>query len=99
MSTKESERKRAKTKGRDKILQSQLDEDEWSAEENEEDMDDIDDIDLIIREPRPVRKQRRIVADAYQEHDDDDMEDMPQDVAMKCPPPESDGGSSRDPSV
>lgn len=90
MSPKRSKRKRSKTKGKDKISQSHLDEDEWSTEESKEDTDPIP------REPRPIRKQRRTVADACQE-DDDDVEAMHQDVAMKSPPPEMDGGSSGDP--
>ncbi|KAG8218597.1 hypothetical protein J3R82DRAFT_4240 [Butyriboletus roseoflavus] len=58
----------------------------------------MDDADPIPREPRPVRKQRRIVSDVYQE-DDEDIEDLRQDVAMKSPPPEIDGGSSGDPNA
>lgn len=95
MSAEQSKRKRAKTKGKDKISQNHLDEDVWSAEESEEDMDEAD---PIPREPRPVRKQRRIVTDAYQEHEDD-VEGVHQDVAMKFSPPETDGGASGDPDV
>ncbi|KAH0839886.1 hypothetical protein J3R83DRAFT_837 [Lanmaoa asiatica] len=94
VSIKQSKRKRAKTKGKDKISQSHLDEDEWSAEDSEEDTDDAD---LIPREPRPVRKQRRIITDAYQEDKNDVAEDTCLDVTMDSPPPEMDGGSSRDP--
>ncbi|KAF8556966.1 hypothetical protein OG21DRAFT_1505809 [Imleria badia] len=83
VSAKQSKRKRTKSKGKNKISQNHIDEDEWSAEESDEDMDDAD---PIPREPRPVRKQRRIIVDAYQEDDDDD--------AMNSPPPEMDRGSS-----
>jgi len=53
----------------------------------------------ISREPRPVRKQRRIIADACQEEEDDDVEDMRRDVTMNSPPPEIDGESSENPGV
>lgn len=95
MSVKQCKRKRAKTKGKGKFSQSHLDEDEWTAEESEGDMDDAG---PISREPRPVRKQHRIITDIYQE-DDDDVEDGVQDVAMKSPPPETGGGSLGDPGV
>jgi phage repressor protein C with HTH and peptisase S24 domain len=90
VSAKQSKRKRAESKGKNKFSQSHLDEDEWSAEESEQDTDDAN---LIPREPRPVRKQRRIITNACQKDVD---EDMPQDhdVAMSSPPPEMDGGSS-----
>ena len=90
VSAKQSKRKRAESKGKNKIY---LDEDEWSTEESEEDTADAD---PIPREPRPVRKQRRIITDACQKDVDDseDVEDMPQDVAMSSPPPEMDGASS-----
>ena len=96
MSAKQSKRKRAESKGKDKFSQCHLDEDEWSAEESE---DDTDDAHPIPREPRPARKQRRITTDAWREDDDDDAEDMRQDVAMNSPPPEMDGGSSENPGM
>ncbi|KAF8138427.1 hypothetical protein EV363DRAFT_1393879 [Boletus edulis] len=93
---KQSKRKRAKSQGRDKSSQSHRDEDEWSAEESEDNMDDAG---PVPREPRPVRKQRRILADACLERDVDDAEDMYQDVTMDSPPLEMDGESIESPSV
>ncbi|KAI9574717.1 hypothetical protein HD554DRAFT_84576 [Boletus coccyginus] len=97
VSAKQSKRKRTKSKRKDKSFQSHPDEDEWSAEDSEEDMSDAD---PISRGPRPVRKQRRTIADVCQEEeeDDDNVEDIRQDdVAMGSPPPEIDGGSSQNP--
>lgn len=91
MSVQQSKRKRAKTKGKGKISQHRLEEDEWTAEESE------DDVNVNPREPRPVRKQRRVVTDLYQEDNSDDADDVFQDIAMRSPPPETGEGSSGGP--
>lgn len=60
----------------------------------------MSDADPISRGPRPVRKQRRTIADVCQEEEDDGVEDIRQDdVAMGSPPPEIDGRSSQNPGV
>lgn len=90
VSVQQSKRKRAKTKGKGKISQHRLEEDEWTAEESE------DDVNVNPREPRPVRKQRRVVTDIYQGDNFDDA-DVFQDIAMRSPPPETGEGSSGGP--
>lgn len=89
VAVKQSKRKRAESEGNDE----HLDEFEWSTEESE----DMDEADPIPREPRPVRKQRRIITATCQEDSEEDAEDIYQDVAMTSPPPEMGGGSSKNP--
>lgn len=90
LSVRQSKRKRLKSKGKKKPSQSRLDDDEWSPEESEEDMDADD---PISGEPRPIRKQRRIITDVSQEDDDDGIEDRGRGIDMDSPPPEMDEGS------
>jgi len=92
VSATESKRKRVKTNKGKNRAQSHLDEDEWSAEDSEDDMDDTD---LIPREPRPIRRRRRTIADASLEDDDDNEADMRRDITMSSPSPETDGESSQ----
>lgn len=89
-SVKQSKRKRGKTKGKGTFPPNRLDKDEWTAEIEES----MDDADPIPREPRPVRKQRRIITDVYQEGDGDDEDVVLQDVAMKSSPFVNDGDAA-----
>lgn len=83
VSVKQSKRKRAKTRGKGKGSQRHLDKGEWSPEESEDDMDIVG---PISREPRRVRKQRRVVIDVQEEDNNSDSEDVHRNVAMESPP-------------
>ncbi|KAF8845843.1 hypothetical protein BDN67DRAFT_961492 [Paxillus ammoniavirescens] len=84
---KQSNHKRAKTKGKHKASDNHLDEDILSTEESEQDSDVEASLQGVARMPRRSQRQRRAIAGGYRETDDgvEDV-DVDQDVDMASPP-------------